>query len=112
MITFIKKKLSYIVIIIFIVISIQNLSKFNDFEMINIENEIENTRIIKESGDSSFSIPEKLVDKNYIRLQKYELTKKSSETSNQIQKTSENLNVANYVDLQNATDYFIDEKKH
>ena len=71
MITFIKKKLSYVVIILFIVISIQNLSKFNDFEMIQIENDIENTRIIEESGDLSLSMPEKLVDKNYIRLQKY-----------------------------------------
>ena len=68
MITFIKKKLSYIVIIFFIVVSIKNLSKFNDFEMINIENDIENTRIIEESGDLSLSMPEKLVDKNYIRL--------------------------------------------
>ena len=110
MITFLKKKLSYIVIIFFIVISIQNLSKFNDFEMINIENDIESKRFTEESGDLSLSVPDKLVDQNYIKLQKYELIKKSSQISNQMQETNETLNVANYVDLQNATDYFIDEK--
>ena len=56
--------------------SIQNLSKFNDFDMINIENEIENTGFTEELRDSSLSTPGELLDKNYIRLQKYELTKK------------------------------------
>ena len=110
MITFIKKKLSYVFIILFIVISIQNLSKFNDFGMIKIENDIESTLNPEESEDFTSSMPEKLVDKKYIRLQKYELTKKSSETSNQLPEISENLNVANYLDFQNATDYIIDEK--
>ena len=74
MITFIKKKLSYIAIIFFIVISIQNLSKFNDIDMINIENDIDNSNPRNESGD--LSIQDELLDKDYIKLQKYELTKK------------------------------------
>ena len=78
MITFIKKKLSYIAIIFFIVISIQNLSKFNDIDMINIENDIDNSNPRNESVD--LSIQDELLDKDYIKLQKYELTKKDSDT--------------------------------
>ena len=84
MITFIKKKLSYIAIIFFIVISIQNLSKFNDIDMINIENDIDNSSLTNESGD--LSIQDELLDKDYIKLQKYELTKKNSETVDQPKK--------------------------
>ena len=108
MITFIKKKISYIAIVFFIIISIQNLTKFNDFDMINIENDIDNSSLANESGD--LSIQDELLDKDYIKLQKYELTKKNTETVDQLQETNESLNVANYLDLQSATDYFIDEK--
>ena len=108
MITFIKKKLSYIAIIFFIIISIQNLSKFNDIDMINIENDIDSSSLINESGD--LSIQDELLDKDYIKLQKFELTRKNSDTVDQLQESSESLNVANYLDLQSATDYFIDEK--
>ena len=107
MIIFIKKKLSYIAIIFFIVISIQNLSKFNDIDMINIENDIDNSNPRNESG---IYLSKNELDKDYIKLQRYELTKKNSETVDQAQETNESLNVANYVDLQSATDYFIDEK--
>ena len=69
MITFIKKKLSYIAIIFFIVISIQNLSEFNDFDMINIENDIDNSSLANKSED--LSIQDELLDKDYIKLQKY-----------------------------------------
>ena len=110
MVNFIKKKLSYIVIIFFVVFSIQNLSKFNDFDMINLENDVDTSGFIQESEVSSSSTSNELLDKNYIRLQKYELTKKSSETINQFQEKSENLNIANYADPQSATDYFVDEK--
>ena len=59
MIIFIKKKLSYIAIIFFILISIQNLSKFNDIDMINIENDIDNSKPRNESGD--LSIQERII---------------------------------------------------
>ena len=108
MINFIKKKLSYIAIIFFIFVSIQNLSKFNDIDMINIENGIDNISLANESGE--LSIQDELLDKNYIKLQKYELIKKDSEAVDLNQETNESLDVANYVDLQSATDYFIDEK--
>ena len=108
MIIFIKKKLSYIAIVFFIIISIQNLSKFNDFDMINIENDIDNSSLANGSGD--FSIQDELLDKDYIKLQKYELIRKNTETIGQLQETNESLNVANYLDLQSATDYFVDEK--
>ena len=107
-ITFIKKKISYIAIILFIIISIQNLNKFNDFDMINIENDIDKSSLTNESGD--LSIQDELLDTDYIKLQKYELTRKNTETVDQLQETNESLNVANYLDLQSATDYFIDEK--
>ena len=109
MVNFLKKKLSYIFVISFIIISIQNLSKFNDYEIINIENEVENTGLEENSGNLSLTVPDDLLNENYIRLQKYELTKKTSETINQLKETNQNLNVANYVDLQSTTDYFIDE---
>ena len=108
MIIFIKKKLSYIAIVFFIIISIQNLSKFNDFDMINIENDIDNSSLANGSGD--FSIQDELLDKDYIKLQKYELIRKNTETIGQLQETNESLNFANYLDLQSATDYFVDEK--
>ena len=108
MITFIKKKISYIAIILFIIISIQNLNKFNDFDMINIENDIDKSSLTNESGD--LSIQDELLDTDYIKLQKYELTRKNTETVDQLQETNESLNVANYLDLKSATDYFIDEK--
>ena len=63
MIIFIKKKLSYIAIIFFIVISIQNLSEFNDFDMINIENDIDNSSLANKSGD--LSIQDELLNKDY-----------------------------------------------
>ena len=62
--TFIKKKLSYIAIIFFIVISIQNLSKFNDIDMINIENDIDTSILANESGD--LSTQDELLEKDYI----------------------------------------------
>ena len=108
MITFIKKKLSYIAIIFFIIISIKNLSKFNDIDMINIENDIDTSILANQSGD--LSTQDELLEKDYLKLQKYELIKKSYETSDQLQETSESLNIANYRDLQSATDYFVDEK--
>ena len=108
MITFIKKKLSYIAIIFFIIISIQNLSKFNDIDMIKIENKIDNSSLANESED--LSIRDELLNENYIKLQKYELTRKNLKTIDQLQETNKSLNVANYLDLQSATDYFIDEK--
>ena len=110
MIIFIKKKITYIAIIFFVVISIQNLSKFNDFGMINMDENLDNPRFEEKSGDLSLSLQEEFFDENYIKLQRYELTKKNTEKSNQPLENNENLNVANYIDLQNATDYFIDEK--
>ena len=76
--------------------------------MINIENDIDNSNPRNESVD--LSTQEELLDKDYIKLQRYELTKKDSDTFDQRQETNEGLNVANYIDLQSATDYFIDEK--
>ena len=110
MIIFIKKKITYIAIIFFVVVSIQNLSKFNDFGMINMDENLDNPRFEEKSGDLSLSLQEEFFDENYIKLQRYELTKKNTEKSNQPFENNENLNVANYIDLQNATDYFIDEK--
>ncbi len=110
MIIFIKKKITYIAIIFFVVISIQNLSKFNDFGMINMDENLDNPRFEEKSGDLSLSLQEEFFDENYIKLQRYELTKKNTEKSNQPLENNESLNVANYIDLQNATDYFIDEK--
>ena len=76
--------------------------------MINIENDIDNPSLAYKSGN--LSIDDELSDKDYIKLQKYELTRKNSETVDQPQEANESLNVANYTDLQSATDYFIDEK--
>ena len=76
--------------------------------MINIENDIDNSSLANESGD--LSIQDELLDKDYIKLQKYELTRKNTDTIGQLQETNESLNVANYLDLQSATDYFVDEK--
>ena len=78
--------------------------------MINMDENLDNPRFEEKSGDLSLSLQEEFFDENYIKLQRYELTKKNTEKSNQPLENNENLNVANYIDLQNATDYFIDEK--
>mgnify|MGYP006240650469 CR=1 FL=1 len=64
--------------------------------MINIENDIDKSSLTNESGD--LSIQDELLDTDYIKLQKYELTRKNTETVDQLQETNESLNVANYLD--------------
>lgn len=111
MIIFFKKKLSFIIIAFFIFFSIKNLSQFNDFGMIDSEESNEMPDLLDNSEGIVLSNERKklLVD-NSDKIQKYELTKKNSVNSDEFIKPDENLNLANYSQSKNATDYYVDEK--
>ena len=95
-----SKKINTLIILIFIYVSVKNLISFNDTEReiieqrdsynsFLIENEFDDTGFDLESDDSS--------DK------RFELVKK-------VNKKKENLNIANYIDTDIASDIIIDEK--
>ena len=95
-----SKKINTLIILIFIYVSVKNLISFNDTEReiieqrdsynsFLIENEFDDTDFNLESDDSS--------DK------RFELVKK-------VNKKKENLNIANYIDTDIASDIIIDEK--
>ena len=107
MIIFIKKKLSFIIIAFFIFFSLQNLTQFNDFGM--IESEKTNESNNSANNDLSSSDSKEFLTSDYNRIEKFELTKKKL-IENQKSKYIESLDVANYVDEKTASDYYIDEK--
>ncbi len=109
MIIFIKKKLSFIIIGFFIFFSLQNLSQFNDFGMIDSEKADESNDSI-DNNDLSVSDSKQFLTNDYNRIEKFELTKKKNLTKDQKSKYIESLDVANYADEKIASDYYIDEK--
>ncbi len=109
MIIFLKKKFSLIVIAFFIFFSLQNLSKFNDFGMINSGNSDESS-ISYENLNTSTSDTDKLILDNFSRMEKYELTKRQKTPKVEKSKYIESLDIANYTNEKTASDFYIDEK--
>ena len=96
-----NRKFNYILIIVFLYLSVKNLTKFND----------SNLEIDHQSSDySSFFVEENYVEKfvddpmlNMKEPKRFELIKKEL-------KKEEDLTLANFNDSSVATDYVIDEK--
>ena len=110
MFNIIKKKLGLLVLVIFVVISIKNINKFNDFGMLEMseqDNTVELDSIIENSSINLNILDE---SENFENLKKFELTKKIVPPKINKSPYIESLNLANYSDKQSASDYFVDEK--
>ena len=94
------KKINTLIIVIFIYVSVKNLVSFNDTE-----------REIIEQRDSynSFLIENEFDDKDFD-LENYDSGVKKFELVKKVNKKKENLNIANYIDTNVASDIIIDEK--
>ena len=95
-----SKKINTVIIIVFIYVSVKNLVSFNDTEREIIEQRDSYNSFLMENefDDANFDIE----DTNYGG-KKFELVKK-------VNKKKENLNIANYIDTEVASDIIIDEK--
>ena len=110
MINILKKKLSLLIITIFVFFSIQNLSKFNDFGMLEVSDDDELLNLLDDDQNIANSSQNEFYEDQKDTTKKFELTKKlnfSDEVNSQI---SQNLNIANYTTAEKASDLFIDEK--
>ncbi len=109
MIIFLKKKLNFLLICFFIFFSIKNLSEFNDFGLLDIDENSETPNITNNSEDFILSDEDQFFAGEPGNIQRYELTKK--EILNVPNRgVDESLDVANYLDKQKTTDFYIDEK--
>ena len=110
MINILKKKLSLLIIIIFVFFSIQNLSKFNDFGMLEVSDEDELLNLLDDDQNISNSSQNEFYGDEKDITKKFELTKKLNFEDELDSQLSQNLNIANYTTSEKATDLFIDEK--
>lgn len=110
MINFLKKKLSLLIIVLFVFFSIQNLTEFNDFGMIDMEENNKEISYLSQIEDGSIIDSKDSFETSIEKAKKYELTKKIPILTDETNKIDTNLNIANYSDEQKASDYFIDEK--
>ena len=95
MINLIKKKLSIVIFLVFVVFSIQNLIEFNDFGMVDFDEEQELLNILEESNLDT----EYMYTDDTEKIKKFELTKKES-----LKNQDKTLDVANLIDKQTVTD--------
>ena len=96
-----NRKFNYILIVIFLYLSVKNLTKFTDNEL---ELSDQNGAYSSYFSEKSYEVD--ITEKNsssYVEPKRFELVKKQN-----IQK--DQLNLANYRDTVVATDYVIDEK--
>ena len=109
MIIFLKKKINLILVCIFIFFSIQNLSKFNDFGLLDNDESAGKLDIAGKSEDLALSDEDEFFSEYSEDIQRYKLTKKES-LNNSFQEVEKSLDVANYIDQQKTTDFIVDEK--
>ncbi len=109
MIIFLKKKINLILVCIFIFFSIQNLSEFNDFGLLDNDESLEALNISDNSENLILSEEDQFFTGKSGNIQRYELTKKESQNT-PYQEVEKSLDVANYLDVQKTTDFFVDEK--
>ena len=88
------KKINTLIILVFIYVSVKNLVSFNDTE-----------REIIEQRDSynSFLIENEFDDTNLV-IDKYDSEAKKFELVKKVNKKKDDLNIANYIDTEVATD--------
>ncbi len=108
MVIFFKKKINLILVCIFIFFSIQNLSEFNDFGLLDTDEGSESLDISSKSEDLTLSDESQFFSEYSGNLQRYKLTKKES-FNNSYEEIEEGLDVANYIDKQKTTDFIVDE---
>ena len=108
MVIFFKKKINLILVCIFIFFSIQNLSEFNDFGLLDTDEGSESLDISSKSEDLTLSDESQFFSEYSGNLQRYKLTKKES-FNNSYDEIEEGLDVANYIDKQKTTDFIVDE---
>ena len=106
MFKFLKKRVGFFLIAFFVYFSLQNIAKFNDFEIADFEEDSNLIRILDENNDISLDTIPIDSSEDYEKSKRFELTKKAPI---EIENTSE-VNIANYTDKQVASDYIIDEK--
>ena len=78
MINFLKKKLSLLIIVLFVFFSIQNLTEFNDFGMIDMEENNKEISYLSQIEDGSIIDSKDSFETSIEKAKKYELTKKDS----------------------------------
>ena len=110
MFNILKKKLSLLIIIIFVFFSLQNLSKFNDFGMLEVSEEDVMLDLVNDNQNFTSSDQDELFSQEYDKAKKFELTKKITLENEQESQIPSNPNVANYTNRENVVDFFIDEK--
>ena len=102
MIIFLKKKINLILEYIFIFFSIQNLSEFNDFGLLNNDEGLDALNINDKSEDLILLDEDQYFAGKSGNIQRYELTKKENQ-NNPYEEVEKSLDVANYLDVQRLT---------
>ena len=110
MINILKKKLSLLFIVSFVLFSIKNLVEFNDFAMLDVSDEDVLLDIAVNNQNLLDYDQEEFLIEGLEKAKKFELTKKTRLVKDKESVITENLNVANYTNNENIVDYFIDEK--
>jgi hypothetical protein len=94
------KKINTLIIVIFIYVSVKNLISFNDTER----------EIIEQRDSYNSFLMENQFDDAGFSLESYDSGDKRFELVKKVNKKKENLNIANYIDTNIASDIIIDEK--
>ena len=95
-----SKKINTLIILIFIYVSVKNLISFNDTER----------EIIEQRDSYNSFLMENEFDDTGFNLENDDSSDKRFELVKKVNKKKENLNIANYIDTDIASDIIIDEK--